>query len=99
MAGIEVISEQIRAMSVKKKSVLLSVIALTITALILLFSWLQKADYQTLYANISEEDAGSIIQKLQEQKVPYKVSAGGIMVPSDKVYDLRLQLASQGLPQ
>ncbi|HAM51257.1 MAG TPA: flagellar M-ring protein FliF [Nitrospiraceae bacterium] len=99
MADIAAISEQIREMSTKKKCILLSVIALTITALILLFSWLQKADYQILYANISEEDAGSIIQKLQEQKVPYKVSAGGIMVPSDKVYDLRLQLASQGLPQ
>jgi len=99
MAGIDVISEQVRTMSVQKKVGLLSVIALSITALILLFSWLQKADYQILYANISEEDAGSIIQKLQEQKVPYRVSAGGIMVPSDKVYDLRLQLASQGLPQ
>ena len=91
--------EQIRTMPTQKKGVLISVLALVITAGVLLSSWIQKADYQLLYANLSEEDAGAIIQKLAELKVPYTTTGGGIMVPVDKVYELRIQLAGQGLPQ
>ncbi len=99
MAAIANITEQIKAMPPKNKVMLLVVLLLVITSIILLFAWLQKADYQILYSNLSEEDAGLIIQKLKEQKIPYTTTAGGIMAPSDKVHELRLQLASQGLPQ
>lgn len=93
------IIETIKDMPTKNMITLLVLLTLAITSVILLFSWIQKADYQLLYSNLSEEDAGLIIQKLNEMKIPYKASAGGISVPSDKVYELRLQLASHGLPQ
>lgn len=91
--------EQIRLMSFRQKAVLLSVAVLSFASFIFFFLWFQGADYQALYGNLSEEDAGMIIQKLKEQKVPYKVVGSVISVPADKVYDLRLTLASQGLPQ
>jgi len=93
------IIETIKGWPTKNKGILLAIAVLVIASVVLFFSWLQKADYQVLYSNLSEEDAGMIIQKLNEQKIPYKASAGGIMVPSDRVYELRLQLAGQGLPQ
>ncbi len=93
------IGEQLRTLPMKKILALLVVITLVITAGILLMTWSQKADQQLLFANLSEEDAGAIIQKLNEQKIPYTTEGGGIMVPGDKVYEVRLQLASQGLPQ
>ena len=93
------VGEQIRTLPMKKIVALLVVIALVITAGILLMTWSQKSDQQLLFANLSEEDAGAIIQKLNEQKIPYTTAGGGIMVPADKVYEVRLQLASQGLPQ
>lgn len=99
MASLSNIVEQIKAMSAKNLILLLLALAMSITAVILLASWSQKADMQVLFSNLAEEDAGAIIQKLNELKVPYKTTAGGIMVPSDKVHDLRLQLAGQGLPQ
>lgn len=99
MAAIDNIIGNIQAMPARKKITLLIVAVLTITAGILLFNWTQKADMQVLYSNLSEEDSGAIIQKLNEMKIPYKATQGGIMVPSDKVYDIRIQLASQGLPQ
>ena len=92
-------SEQLKNMPMKKMISLLIVTALVITAGILLVTWTQKADFQLLYSNLSEEDAGAIAQKLNELKIPYTTTGGGIMVPADKVYDVRLQLASQGLPQ
>ena len=93
------LAEQIRTLPTKKVFALLTVVALVITAGIMLVTWFQKADQQLLFANLSEEDAGAIILKLGEQRIPYTTTAGGIMVPADKVYELRIQLASQGLPQ
>jgi flagellar M-ring protein FliF len=93
------LAEQVRTLPTKKIIVLLFVAALVITAGILLITWLQKADQQLLFANLSQEDAAAIVQKLNEQKIPYTMDGGGIMVPADKVYEVRLQLASQGLPQ
>ena len=99
MADITAIKDQIKTIPPKKRIMFLVLIAVVTSSLILFFTWIQKADYQILYSHLSEEDAGLIIQKLREQKIPYRVSAGIVMVPSDKVYDVRLQLAGQGLPQ
>jgi flagellar M-ring protein FliF len=83
----------------KKKISALILIGGVIVSLLLIFSWAQRPTYQILFSNVSEADSGMIIQKLKEQKVPYQVEGTGILVPSDKVYELRLQLAAQGLPQ
>jgi len=93
------LSEQMRTLPLSKLLALVVVAALVITAGIMLATWYQKGDQQLLFANLSEEDAGAIIQKLGEQHIPYTTTAGGITVPADKVYELRIQLASQGLPQ
>lgn len=60
-----------------------------------------QVDYQVLFSNLSTEDAGNIVSRLQEKKVPYKVSQSGnaISVPADRVSELRLELAAAGLPQ
>ena len=100
MAALENILENIKLMPAGKKIAILAVMAISVAGMLLLFSWIQKADYQVLYSNLSEEDAGSIIQELNSKRIPYRVGPGGsVLVSSDKVYDLRLQLAAEGLPQ
>ncbi|MFA5073258.1 MAG: flagellar basal-body MS-ring/collar protein FliF [Nitrospirota bacterium] len=99
MPNMNTVADQVKVIPFQKKIALLVVAALVIAAVILLVSWFQKADYQLLFSNLSQEDGGAIIQKLSELQVPYRTEGGGIMVPADKVYELRLQLASQGLPQ
>ncbi len=61
----------------------------------------QKTDYKVLYANLSEKDGGAIVAQLTQMNVPYKYTEGGgaITVPADRVYDVRLRLASLGLPK
>lgn len=93
------IVEHIKALPTKKKVTVLTVLVLSISALILSVVWIQRPEYQILYSNLSQEDAALIIQKLKEKKIPYKVSGNLILIPSDKVYELRLQLASEGVPQ
>lgn len=99
MADAKNIGAVLKNMPPKKILALGAVVTLIIATVMLLFVWTQKADLQPLYTNLSEEDAGMIIQKLNELRVPYSATSGGVMVPADRVYELRLQLASQGLPQ
>jgi flagellar M-ring protein FliF len=95
------IGAALAGMSLKKKVSLLMIVGLTVGGLYYLVQWSGRPDYQMLYTNLSMEDAGSIVEQLKSQKVPYQVTAGGscIEVPSEKIYELRMAMASEGLPQ
>ncbi len=100
MADSENIVEQFKAWPAMNKIGLLAVMIMTIASMVLLFSWIQKADFQVLYSNLSEADAGRIVEELQSKKIPYElVSAGTVLVAAEKVHEIRLELAGQGLPQ
>jgi len=62
--------------------------------------WSRRPDYQLLYARMSEKDAAAVISHLQTLNVAHQITSGGsaVMVPSDQVYKLRMDLASKGLP-
>lgn len=62
--------------------------------------WANAPDYRVMYSNINDADGGTIIDELQKRNIPYKLSDSGhsILVPSDQVNTLRLQLAEKGLP-
>lgn len=61
----------------------------------------RQAEWRVLFANLSDKDGGAIIANLSQMNVPYKYTEGGsaILVPADRVHDIRLRLASQGLPK
>ena len=62
--------------------------------------WSSHADYGLLYGGLSDAEAAKVIAALDDAKVPYKAGSGGaILVPTDKVYAMRMQLASKGIPQ
>lgn len=73
----------------------LAAIALTMSM------WSAEGNYKVLYANLSDKDGGAILAQLSQMNVPYKHADGGaaILVPADKVHDVRLKLASSGLPK
>lgn len=75
--------------------------AALIALLIAVFLWSRAPDYKVLYSNLSDRDGGAIITSLQQMNVPYKFAEGGgaILVPSEQVHEVRLRLASQGLPK
>ena len=66
-----------------------------------LIYWNSQPEYQVLFSNLSQEDAGEMVAKLKEKKVPFQLSAGGssILVNKEQVYDTRLSLAAEGLPK
>ncbi len=58
-------------------------------------------EYGTLFSGLDREDAGALVAKLKESKVPYRLAAEGstVEVPSARLHELRLELASAGLPR
>ncbi|MGK7286490.1 flagellar basal-body MS-ring/collar protein FliF [Buttiauxella agrestis] len=75
--------------------------AATIAIIMALVLWAKAPDYKVLYSNLADQDGGAIVTQLTQMNVPYRFSDNGsaIEVPADKVYDLRLRLAQQGLPK
>jgi flagellar M-ring protein FliF len=67
----------------------------------LLSKWNHERDFRPLYTNLAAEDAGAVMQKLKEENVEYRVDDGGntLRVRSDKVAELRLRMAAEGLPK
>ena len=82
---------------------LLSIIALSmVTAIVVAgWTWTRAPTFAVLFTNISERDGGNIIAALQQMNVPFKFpeSGGAILVPQQQVHELRMRLASQGLPK
>lgn len=61
----------------------------------------RQPDYKVLFSNLSDKDGGAIVAQLSQMNVPYRYTEGGgaILIPSDRVHDVRLKLATQGLPK
>jgi flagellar M-ring protein FliF len=99
------ISERLRGalarLSNQQKIVLMVAIAGIIAVVVASSTWLKQSDYRILFSNISERDGGAIIGALEQLNIPYRFneSGGAILVPSSRVHDVRLRLASQGLPK
>ncbi|MFC5303308.1 flagellar basal-body MS-ring/collar protein FliF [Azospira restricta] len=85
----------------QQKLMLMVSIAAVIALLVGSVLWFRQSDFRVLFSNISERDGGAIITALEQLNVPYKFSEGGgaILVPSNRVHEVRLRLASQGLPK
>lgn len=73
----------------------------SIVAVVALITWASKPTYGVLFSNLEAQDASKIVDKLKQASVPYELGDGGkaILVPKSQVYELRLQMAGQGLPK
>src|SRR3989442_5633060 len=96
--------EQIKAFftryTLQQKLALAGSGAAVLTLLWVLVFFMNRVEYQTLYADLDPQEAQGLVQKLTDLKVPYELSADGrtIKVASEKISEVRIQLASEGLP-
>jgi flagellar M-ring protein FliF len=90
-----------QSLPLSRKISMALVLGLVIAGFVFMFIWSNQEDYQILYNNLTPEDGGDIVAQLKEQKIPYRVEANGsiIMVPSERVYEVRLALAAEGIPR
>ncbi|RQO80468.1 flagellar basal-body MS-ring/collar protein FliF [Acidovorax sp. FJL06] len=76
-------------------------VALLVAAAVAAIVMGRQPDYRVLFTNLSDKDGGAIVAQLSQMNVPYKHAEGGgaILIPADRVHDVRLRLATQGLPK
>ncbi len=93
------IQSKLAAVPTGTKIMAIAGIAAAIAIITVIVMWANRPVFQVLFSNLSPEDAGAITEKLKELKLPYEIGdSGSVMVPEDKVLELRMTLASQGLP-
>ncbi len=91
----------------KKQKIALIAAGILITALLvflLLYPFKEKdyaqGGYGVLFERLDSSDNALILQHLQQNQIPYKISKDDtILIPKDKVYEERITLASQGIPK
>ncbi len=75
---------------------LAAVVALIVGSIL----WSRQPEWKVLFSNLTEKDGGAIVSILEQQNVPHRYSDNGaLLVPSERVHEVRLKLASQGLPR
>jgi len=90
----------VNKLSVRQKMLIGGIIVGAIIIIGFSMMMMSEPKISVLYNNLEPEDASQIIEQLKSQKIPYQIDDGGktIKVPSEKVYELRLQMAAKGLP-
>ncbi len=85
------------------KSQRIVTVALLLAAAILvpvLINWANTPSFSVAFSGLNEADAGQIVQKMDESGIEYQLKdSSTILVQSDKVYDVRLRMAREGLPK
>ncbi len=71
--------------------------------LIIVFSFRgeEKVVYAPIYTDLEPSEAGQVVMRLRQMNEPYQLLGGGsvVLVSEKRVDDLRVTLASEGLPQ
>lgn len=93
------IQERWKNYTTSQKILIIGSVLSVLIVLIALLSIGLKTNYVILVKNLSEREAGVIIQKLEDMGIPYKAESGGtILVPdSVNVYSVRMKLATEGV--
>ena len=105
MAGAKDILNQgldvLKSLPFMQKVIAGFVVALVLFGLISLTFVGSKPAMQVLYANLNSSDAADIVAMLKDQRIPYQLTENGtaILVDQNKVYETRLAMAAEGLPQ
>ncbi|MCD2512745.1 flagellar basal-body MS-ring/collar protein FliF [Comamonas endophytica] len=94
-------SQRLSALDRGQRLRLGAVAALAVIGLVAAVMFNRQPDYKVLFSNLSDKDGGAIVAQLTTLNVPYQYAEGGgaILIPADRVHDVRLKLATQGLPK
>lgn len=84
--------------SMSQRVFIVGLALVTVGIFFTLILWINRPDYRVLYSNLAGEDANRVVKLLQANKVPYKLEndGGTVLVPADKLYDLRIKVAGEG---
>jgi flagellar M-ring protein FliF len=98
---LEKLKDRFQTLPATQRMLIPALVVAVVLALGVLVFVQGQSDYGVLFTNLSQEDAGEIVTKLKGKKTPYRLENNGtaILVPKSEMYELRLLLASEGLPK
>jgi len=83
-----------------QKMVAVTASVLIIAAMAYVIYFINQVEYISLFGRLAESDTAAVVEALKKNKVPYRLSdTGTVMVPRDQVHDVRLSLATEGVPR
>ncbi len=91
--------QRFNEMPAARKMIAMVMLAVIVAGIVGSLLWSQEPPYRILFTNLPDKEGGAVVQSLEQMKIPYKLDAGMVSVPADKIYDVRLKLAAQGLPK
>lgn len=98
--SVERLREAFNRLGNQQKIFFMVALAAIVTVIIGTMLWSRQPDWKVLFSNLNEKDGGAIVAILEQQNVPHKFNeSGSLLVSSDRVHEVRLKLASQGLPR
>lgn len=74
----------------------------SVAGIVFISKWASKPDYAVLFSDLKQVDSAAIVEKLKEQQIKYQIRGDGNIIaisPPELVHELRLSLASEGLPK
>lgn len=92
---------RLMAMPAASKMKLGAGVAVLAAVVVAIGLWSSQGDYRVLFANLPDKEGGAVVAQLAQMQVPYKFAEGGtaILIPAEKVNEVRMKLASAGLPK
>lgn len=89
-----------REISGRARVAILAAVAAAVAGGVLYYAATVETPDTVLFSGLTQEDAARVVERLRDQHVPHELSEGGatILVPEGRVHEIRLSLASEGLP-
>ncbi len=94
------LSDTVRSMGKAKIGALVAAVFIMLTFFMVTTLRMSTGGMAPLYTGLSLQDSSKVVAELEKSGIPYELSANGseILVPSDKLLRMRMNLAGQGLP-
>src|ERR1039457_1764658 len=98
---MEQLRKLISGLSLLQRVSIVAMAALVIAGLVTFSHYRHEGDFHPLYTGMAPEDAATVVQKLKESAVEYRLldNGGTVAVPSARLAESRLALAAAGLPK
>ncbi|VAX20174.1 Flagellar M-ring protein FliF [hydrothermal vent metagenome] len=94
------ITEITKTLSPARKTAIGAIGVISLLGILAISYLAGRPDYSLLFSGLEPQDSASITQNLTENGVKFRLAQEGtaILVPAEKVLELRLKLATAGLP-
>jgi flagellar M-ring protein FliF len=96
----ERLREAFNRLNDQQKIIFMVAVAAIVAVIVGSILWSRQPDWKVLFSNLTEKDGGAIVSILETQNIPHRYSDNGsLLVPAERVHEVRLKLATQGLPR